>query len=432
MPLPEGYVELEYIESTGTQYIDTEFKPNGNTRVLMDAQMTKAKASTFFFGARTKSTTINYNLLYTAGGIRSDYGESKVTSSAVTVTNRLNIDKNKSVCTVGKTVINNAASAFQSSFNLYLFADNFGGGADYFGSLKLFSCSIYDGSTLIRNFVPCRTPVGEVGLYDLVNSLFYANSGTGEFTGGPVLPPRAPENFRFSVLEDQKVRLEWDPVSGASGYRLEKEGALLADQENTAYEDQVREYFIPVNYRVYAYNSSGDSDAALLMVILIPANPIMHLITDRSQQDVDRVKNLTSLWREDGWSGTDEELEEYRGELKGRYTASDLNRVGTAMAYLRDRFNDNGYDLDISPKTDWREVDAPTESGMTLYLSCLGTLRGALSMPYGTPETPATMKGLTYTTANNIEKILETVDQMLTLAINAVWYSGEIYSGEVM
>ena len=116
---------------------------------------------------------------------------------------------------------------------------------------------------------------------------------------------------------------------------------------------------------------------------------------------------------------------------KGFYNVSDLNRVGAAMVYLRDRLNDNGYGLDISPKTDWREVDAPTESGMALYLACLGTLRGALSMPYGTPETPATMKGLTYTTANNIEKILETVDQMLTLAINAVWYSGEIYSGEV-
>lgn len=134
----------------------------------------------------------------------------------------------------------------------------------------------------------------------------------------------------------------------------------------------------------------------------------LQLVTDRTAQDVaDRTE-------------------------KGFYNVVDLNRVGAAMVYLRDRFNENGYDLDIIPKTDWREVDAPTESGMTLYLSCLGTLRGALYMPYGTPETPDTMKGLTYTTANNIEKILETVDQMLTLAINAVWYSGEIYSGEVM
>ena len=132
----------------------------------------------------------------------------------------------------------------------------------------------------------------------------------------------------------------------------------------------------------------------------------LQLITDRTQQD---VTNRTE---------------------KGFYNASDLNRVGAAMVYLRDRLNDNGYDLDISPKTDWREVDAPTESGMTLYLSCLGTLRGALSMPYGTPETPATMKGLTYTTANNIEKILEAVDSMLAKSISFLYYSGDIYAGE--
>ena len=154
------------------------------------------------------------------------------------------------------------------------------------------------------------------------------------------------------------------------------------------------------------------------------------LITDRSASDLELLRDLLSTPMSD-W--TAEQLAQFNQALsKGAYNYTDLNRVGAAMVYLRDRLNDNGYGLDISPKTDWREVDAPTESGMALYLACLGTLRGALSIPYGTPETPTTMKGLTYTTANNIEKILETVDQMLTLAINAVWYSGEIYSGEVM
>lgn len=120
------------------------------------------------------------------------------------------------------------------------------------------------------------------------------------------------------------------------------------------------------------------------------------------------------------------------GTEKGSYNASDLNRVGSAMVYLRDRLNENGYSIEISPKTDWREIDTPVDSDMSFYLGCLGTLRGVFAMPSGTPDVPATMNGLTYTTANNIEKILETIDQMLTLAINALWYSGELYSGEVM
>jgi hypothetical protein len=33
-----SYTQVEYIESTGTQYIDTGFKPNNNTKVIMEAQ----------------------------------------------------------------------------------------------------------------------------------------------------------------------------------------------------------------------------------------------------------------------------------------------------------------------------------------------------------------------------------------------------------
>ena len=33
--LPEGYTEVQYIQSTGTQYVDTGFKPNQDSRVLI-------------------------------------------------------------------------------------------------------------------------------------------------------------------------------------------------------------------------------------------------------------------------------------------------------------------------------------------------------------------------------------------------------------
>lgn len=132
------------------------------------------------------------------------------------------------------------------------------------------------------------------------------------------------------------------------------------------------------------------------------------LITDRTQQDVD---NKTD---------------------KGFYNASDLNRVGSAMIYLRDKFNENGYDVHISPKTDWKEIDVPTESDMALYLFCLGTLRDVIELPEETQKTPTTMSNLTFKTANDIEKILETVDSMLSKSISFLWYSGDLYSGEVI
>ena len=126
------------------------------------------------------------------------------------------------------------------------------------------------------------------------------------------------------------------------------------------------------------------------------------------------------------------QLDVANGTEKGYYNDSDLNRVGAAMVYLRDKFNDNGYDVDITPYTAWKQADIPTPEDMTLYLGCVGVLRGVLPLPDGTPETPRTMENLTYVTANDIEKILETIDDVLTKSITFVWYSGDIYSGEVM
>ena len=126
------------------------------------------------------------------------------------------------------------------------------------------------------------------------------------------------------------------------------------------------------------------------------------------------------------------QLDVANGTEKGYYNTSDLNRVGAAMAYLRDRLNDNGYDVNISPNVSWKEAEIPTLDDMTLYLGCLGTLRAVLPLPDGTPETPETMENLTYVTANDIEKILETIDDVLTKIITLVWYSGDNYSGEVI
>lgn len=158
-------------------------------------------------------------------------------------------------------------------------------------------------------------------------------------------------------------------------------------------------------YRVVLSIIYGDGKTATDSVTLYYG---LVLITDRTEQDVTN------------------------GTAKGSYNASDLNRVGSAMAYLRDKFNDNGYNVQISPKTDWKEIDVPTESDMTLYLSCLGTIRSVISLPDDTPKTPETMANLNYKTANNIEKILEIVDSMLSKSISFLWCSGDLYSGEVV
>lgn len=182
--LPEGYLQLSYIQGSGTQYIDTGFKPNNNTRVVMDVE--SAADGTFaFFGTRDTETTNAYILWQLSStSIRSDYGANQVQQTVDSTKNRIVIDKHEASCMYGSISIENESSTFSCSNNLLLFTTSTGGTVDERkASAKLYSCKIYDDDLLIRNFVPVKNDSDQVGLYDLIEEKFYANAGTGAFTG---------------------------------------------------------------------------------------------------------------------------------------------------------------------------------------------------------------------------------------------------------
>ena len=190
MSLPSGYTRLEYIESTGTQYIDTGFKPNNNTRVVLDFEPTVAYSSIVgIFGIRdTKYATAANMFIFWNNGtntFRTDYFGTNKTMTVSTLLVRQTVDKDKNLTTIGSVSASNTASKGQCSNNLYLFCTNDAGTANYFAKLKLYSCQIYNNGTLIRDYIPCQTTSGVAGLWDNVNSKFYQNAKTGSFiTGG--------------------------------------------------------------------------------------------------------------------------------------------------------------------------------------------------------------------------------------------------------
>lgn len=155
---------------------------------------------------------------------------------------------------------------------------------------------------------------------------------------------------------------------------------------------------------------------------------MLNLITDRTQADVDRVRQLAQK----GFGNmTADEKTEWLNGLKGAYNASDLNRVGAAVAYVAGRLTGYGYAVSVDPRQDWQMADIPTPESMTAYLADVATLRAALTVAAGTPEVPEDMERLTWKEANDIEKILVDVDELLTRMAAAWFYSGDLYAGEV-
>ena len=184
--LPDGYTEVQYIQSTGTQYIDSGVTGDSDVRVVLDfAFDAKGSGTVFAFGAQG-TDSVRYTLALTSTGtFRSDYGTQLTSGPAAEIGARYSIDKNKNVCKIGETFVSSSAQTFSGITNIYLFARSYSSRS--YSNGKMFFCKIFKGDTLLRSFVPCKDSAGAVGLYDLVDGKFYSNAGTGSFTAGPVV-----------------------------------------------------------------------------------------------------------------------------------------------------------------------------------------------------------------------------------------------------
>lgn len=207
--LPSGYKQLEYIQSNGTQYINTEFNPSSDTRVDITCEPTTAGTWKGIFGARKSASVDEFAIdVPSTTAIRSVYGTEDQNLTVSTVLQKFSIIKNKNICTVNGAAVTNTKQNFTTSFPIRLFDKNSGGSAWGQISMKLYSCRIYDNGTLVRNFIPCNNPSGVVGLYDLVNSKFYTNAVAGDFTAGEIVT--WPSNDAIYV----KVNDIWKQIDG--------------------------------------------------------------------------------------------------------------------------------------------------------------------------------------------------------------------------
>lgn len=430
MSLPSGYTRLEYIESTGTQYIDTGFKPNNNTRVTMDAEyLTTTGTNPVLFGARTDASSKTFVLIYTSGKFRSDYNTVYTQTWDVTAMGRRIFDKNRETTTIDGISQSYTNTAFQGDYALYLLCLNQTGTARWFATARIYSCCIYDNGTVVRDYTPCMDSLGNVGLYDAVGGNFYSNAGTGDFAAGPAAA-LTEVNVTVTESTDSSVAIEWEPVDGASGYRIYRDGALLDDTSGPSYTDAAPIAYARHIYTVVAYSADGDIMCGSVPGASIWPPGMPPLVTDRN-------------------AGV-------------YYSAVDLNRVETAVQYLADRLNaapadlkghavglgvawdalfDVPYgDIQVEAKTDWTAPDLPTRSQMARYLDNVKTVKGTLNAMY--PAIPDSTAWLTYTGANNIEYVLiilrdaldKEVDRITKLLDNtaAAWYyTGDLYAGEI-
>ena len=197
--LPDGYQQIEYIETTGTQYIDTGIYPNQNTGFYIDFSTTDTFSSSTHgthFGTRDNSTSLN-SLEYGTwtGASSTGYLFFWKTGSDTNANNAAGLQPNvRQVASLRNgfytnpsgEVIDRTSNIFTSTYSLILFARHYGSSINAYSKMKLYSFILYDGDNIVRNYIPCyRKSDKEVGLYDIANNEFYPNNGTGVLDAGP-------------------------------------------------------------------------------------------------------------------------------------------------------------------------------------------------------------------------------------------------------
>lgn len=192
--LPSGFTELTYIESTSTQYVNTGFKADENTRIVIDCQLSASASGSWraLVGSRNNQRDNEYSFWWApqTNAIYYGFANAIYQPSTALLRERVIVDIDKNVLKIigsSTETVTAQNAAITSAYNVYLFSVISAGevmGSTYGFIGKMYSCQIYDNGTLVRDYKPCINASGEYGLFDKVNHQFYGNAGTGSFTGG--------------------------------------------------------------------------------------------------------------------------------------------------------------------------------------------------------------------------------------------------------
>lgn len=184
---------IEYIKSTGTQYIDTGVYAPGITRFVVKGTCdTNYASNTQLLGTNNSSATTFFGGRYmSATGVKSWYC---INAEGVSIGNPT--DLSIIDCTIESRtsqygtlidLVNNTTSEFIrfasgewgfTSSNLILFGGVF---PRHSPNATCYSLQLYTANGLVRDLRPCLDGNNVKCMYDLVTGKYYYNQGTGEF-----------------------------------------------------------------------------------------------------------------------------------------------------------------------------------------------------------------------------------------------------------
>lgn len=192
------YTELEYIESTGAQWIDTGLLSTSKSVIDIefgfDSMASGTANNAAIFGGRTAQVSQTFTLFKLAStnpqAFRFDFNSQKTIGTANDLTwdneSKYRFVYDGAMATIYNVTTGESASLSIAPSNLYtksniaLFAVNTNGTVGTFMKGRIYKCRYSDGTTTI-DLTPVLNKEGVACMFDKVSGEFFYNQGSGEF-----------------------------------------------------------------------------------------------------------------------------------------------------------------------------------------------------------------------------------------------------------
>lgn len=188
-PLPYDAV-VEYLESTGTQYIDTGVVGNGAYKytLYVDDYFNLQHGGQWLFGSRIGYNNAQIGLFVNGNDYKVYFpyaNTTKVFDLCTTYQNSCEVTIGSGILRIGDKSHTYSVSSFSNNRNIALFALNNNGNILAMRNIRIGYFRIENEmGVLLRDFIPVR--VGQVGyMFDRVSKQLFGNAGTGAFVVGP-------------------------------------------------------------------------------------------------------------------------------------------------------------------------------------------------------------------------------------------------------
>lgn len=191
--LPEGFKKCAYLQSDGTQWIDTEYIPDSNTGLLVIAQRLNYGDYINFGSCTNTSSSYIYAPRYNTNSKYMVYGwNTNKAPYTYNIGDDLRYISSINIYNDKKAKIDSDDTDYETYltsplneqlYSLWLFSYNIQGSFnETYGKWggRIHRAQITQENKLVRDYIPCLDANGKPCMYDIISGVAYYNQGSGK------------------------------------------------------------------------------------------------------------------------------------------------------------------------------------------------------------------------------------------------------------